>query len=384
MAGPQAEPRTSLQDRARLGAAACLPRARARRLATAALAAAALAAVAAGAHAARPALKAPSAAAIADGPAAIRDTRLASGGARSLQAARAYWGGVYTAFTGETVTIHVSTRYPQDDSRAQRWADFLAGLVHGPELSRLTAYLAPLDEVQSICGEQALACYSAGDQLLVTPGDDPDSDTSAEAVITHEYGHHVAANRLNPPWSAIDYGTKRWASYEQVCRRTAAGELHPGAEQTDDYQTNPGEAFAETYRVLNERKAGQPEAPWDVVSQALYPDDTALALLEQDVTSPWSADASSARGGVLPKRGTATRSYAVATPLDGTFAATLRVPRSLGATLTLYSGSTRLARTSTSRGSASLHATVCGSRSLRLAVTRRAGSGAFRLAVANP
>lgn len=374
--------RSSLQIRACPGAAACRPRARAAFLVATAAFLAALAASAAEA-AGQPSLKSPSPAAIARGPARIPDTLLTTG-ARRLEAARTYWGGTFTAFTGETVTIHVSSRYPQDDSRAQHWADFLAGLVHGPELSRLTVYLAPLDEVQSICGEDALACYSPQDQLMVAPGDDPSPDLSAEAVVTHEYGHHIAANRSNAPWAAVDYGTKRWATYIRVCSRTASGELHPGAESASDYQTNPGEAFAESYRVLNERQAGLPEAPWNVVSLSLYPDDTALALLSQDVTSPWTADASSALAGTVAKRAKAARSFSVSTPLDGTFAATLRVPRTLAATLTIYSGARRLASAATSGGSASVTTTVCGARSLRLAVTRRAGSGPFRIALATP
>src|SRR5256885_1188394 len=81
---------------------------------------------------------------------------------------------------------------------------------------------------------------------LVVPGDDPDSGVSAEAVAAHEYGHHVAAHRSDAPWPAIDYGTKRWSSYEQVCAKTRANQLFPGAEDIPNYTRNPGEAFAET------------------------------------------------------------------------------------------------------------------------------------------
>src|SRR5919201_1875156 len=300
VAGHEAESRPSLQIRARSGVAACLPRRRARAAAAAGLllgVAVLGAAAAPAADAAPAALKSPSALAIGRSGTAIRDAVLATAGVRRLQAARDYWGGTYTAFTGETVVIHVSTTYPQDDARAQRWADFLAGLIHGSELSGLTAYLAPLDEVQQICGDQALACYSSRLQLLVSPGDDPAVDTSAEAVITHEYGHHVAANRANPPWSALTYGTKRWASYEQVCRRTAV------------------------------------------------------------------------------------RTYSLTTPLDGSFSAVLRVPRTLAATVTISTGSNRVARGATSGGAALVGATLCGTRAVRVTVTRTGGRGAFRLAV---
>jgi hypothetical protein len=183
-------------------------------------------------------------------------------------------------------------------------------LIHGPELGSLTAYLEPLSEVQQQCGSQALACYDPSRSTLYAPGDDPSADLSAEAVVTHEYGHHVAQHRVNLPWAAVDYGTKRWATYEQVCARSEDGELHPGAETQPAYQLNPGEAFAETYRVLNERHAGIPEFAWQVVSQSLYPDDTALALVEQDVTSPWQATTHATRTAALSKR-IPSRTYTV-------------------------------------------------------------------------
>ena len=235
------------------------------------------------------------------------------------------WGARLRTQQGETATIRVSEAYPQDPSRAQRWADFLGTLVHGSELSSLTVYLAPLMEVQSLCGFAALACYSAERALAVVPGEDPGRGTSAEAVLAHEYGHHVAANRVNPPWSAVDWGTKRWASYVQVCRRTRAGELFPGAENPFQYERNPGEGFAEAYRLLNERRAGRP-TPWEVVDRALYPDDSALALLEQDVVSPWTTNTSTVLRGFFRRTGTSRRTFTTTAGLDGTLAVTLTAP----------------------------------------------------------
>jgi len=313
-------------------------------------------------------LKTPSVADIARGPAAIRDAVLSRASLEHLQKVSSAWGGPYTASTGETVTVYASSSYPQDPALGQHWADFLAGLVHGSELLLLTVYLAPLAEVQSICGQQAIGCYSPDQNLLVAPGDDPATDTSAEAVVTHEYGHHVAAHRSDAPWAAIDYGTKRWASYEQVCSKAAAGTLYPGAETEPDYVLNPGEAFAESYRVLNERKAGLPEAPWDVVSQSLYPDDTALSLVEQDVITPWTANTTQTRSGSFAKKGVATRSYTIATPLDGTLKVTLKAARGERLTLSRSASAT----------------TVCGWRTLKISVTRKSGSGAFKLTVSTP
>src|SRR5918911_3588761 len=252
------------------------------------VAAAAALAASAGTAQAAPRLQSPSLARIAAAPAVIADPSVAAPKGSRLLARGAFWGGRYTTPSGEAVTVYVSDSYAQDPAIPQRWANFLSSLVHGSELGLVTAYLAPLDEVQTVCGADALACYSPRDSLLVAPGDAPTSDISAEAVVTHEYGHHVAAHRSDAPWAAVDYGTKRWASYWQVCRRTRAGELHPGAESIPDYELNPGEAFAESYRVLNQRRAGLMETAWDVVDQRFYPTAQALTLLEQDVTTPWT------------------------------------------------------------------------------------------------
>jgi len=346
---------------------------------------AALAVTAGSANAGRPVLARPSLAAISTGPQFIPDSTLTAPKARRVLAAASYWGGQYTTATGELVTVYVSDSYPQDPAIAQRWADFLDSLVHGSELSKVTAYLAPLAEVQSYCGAEALACYSPRDSLLVAPGDAPTSDVSAEAVVTHEYGHHVAAHRSNAPWAAVDYGTKRWASYVQVCRRTRSGELHPGAETLPNYVLNPGEAFAESYRVLNQRKAGLVETPWDVVDRSLYPTATSLSLLEQDVTSPWTTTTTTAYRGALPA-GARSRNYTVATALDGTLKLDLRA--STGVRLSLHvaraSGTTVADRAIAAGHDSAVGTTICGQRSYRVRVTRVRGAGAFTLTVTRP
>src|SRR3954469_2194159 len=340
------------------------PAARLLLLLVAAAAAALLAAAAASASSTAGHLEVPQRAELARAGSAIADSSLAAFPSPRVLRPGTYWGGPYTSSTGETVTVYASNTYPQDPATAQRWADFLASLVHGPELSSLIAYLAPENEVSAICGPQALACYSGVQNLLVAPGDDPSGDTSAEAVVTHEYGHHVAAYRSNAPWDAIDFGTKRWASYENVCAGARTGAVYPGAESLPRYRLNPGEAFAETYRVLNERTAGLAEAPWDIVSQQFYPDDAALEALREDVVSPWQTSTAVSRTASLTKT-TRTRTYSIATPLDGAVTATLRVPASARFTLSLVAANgATLAQGSGSR-TVSLSTLVCGRRSLQ-------------------
>ena len=353
------------------------------RLALVLAAAVALAAPAA-ATTATPRLESPSLARITAAPAFIANSTLAAPKASRLLLRGAYWGGRYTTPSGDAVTVYVSDSYPQDPAIPQRWANFLSSLVHGPELALVTAYLAPLDEVQSVCGADALACYSPRESLLVAPGDPPTSDISAEAVVTHEYGHHVAAHRSDAPWAAVDYGTKRWASYMQVCRRTRAGELYPGAESIPNYELNPGEAFAEAYRVLNQRRAGVMETAWNIVDQSLYPSSTALALVEQDVTAPWTKTTTTTYRSSLSALARA-RTFSVATALDGALGLTVRVAGVRARVrIATSSGASVADRTIAARHATTVRTTICGQRSYSVRVTRVRGAGAITLTVTRP
>ena len=246
----------------------------------------------------------------------IVDTQITTAAVSAIAPA-GYWGGEYRVSTGEAVTVYASNSYPVDPALGQRWADFLATLVHGAELSTVTVLLATPEQISRTCGQDAVACYSSRGAQLYAPGEDPGSDLSAEAVITHEYGHHIAANRSNAPWLALDWGPKRWASAMQVCAKARRGVLVPGAEDPVQYTENPGEGWAETYRVLNERKAGRSETPWQIVDQALYPTAAALTAAEQDVVAPWQTGTSTTQTVALT-RTKKTRTFTVGAQLDGT------------------------------------------------------------------
>ena len=296
-------------------------------------------------------------------------------------AATGTWGGPITANTGETVNIQVSNTYAQDAAFAQAWADFVASLIHGPELAKLTLQLAPLNEVQVVCGRGALACYSPDSSTILAPGADV-YPTSAESIVAHEYGHHVAANSNNYPWAAVDYGTKRWASYMQICRGARVSQMYPGSEDSH-YMLNPGEGFAEAYRVLNEHHLSLPESPWDVVSQIFYPDATALADLQTDIATPWVNPTTSVVKGSFTKRGT-SKTVVLATPLDGDVSATIRAPSTLKARVQLIAGSRVVSGVTVAGGVKAANATACGTRSYAVKVTRMSGAGSYSVTLSRP
>jgi hypothetical protein len=301
----------------------------------------------------------------------LPDTVLTPSGAHTLArtAATAEWGGATRATDGETVTIFFSNSYPVDPALALKWADFMTSLVHGPELSTVAIHLAPLSEVQRYCGRSALACYSPVGRTIIAPGEAVDAETSAEGILTHEYGHHIAESRLNPPFTTVDYGTKRWATYENVCARARTGELIPGAEDSLSYMLNPGEAFAETYRVLNEQKAGLTVEPWNIVSTLLFPDATALALLEQDVTEPWAPTASTKLTATLTKA-KPTKSFVVTTPYDGTLTigASQSVATRVALSMTNTNGASVFSGVVKSRTGTTISKTICGDRTYTVKV----------------
>ena len=300
--------------------------------------------------------------------------------ALALPAAALAWGGTYPTgdAAGTSVHIVVSDAYPVDQTLPESWAAYLGSLPHGPELSLLTLNLMPLSTVESsaYCGDQSLACYDPKIDTIYAAPDDQLDEPPAKEIVTHEYGHHIANNRSDAPWSAEDWGTKRWSSYEQICARTEAGEAHPGDEGTS-YAQNPGEALAETYRVLALTSIGQTPSSWDLVSRIFYPDAEALQLLQEDITSPWTGPTVHHVHGSFGNG--SIRTIKVDTPLDGSFAARLHAPSRARFRLELFAGTTPVARSATS-----VRYEICGRRSLTLEVERVSGRGSFTVDVSKP
>jgi hypothetical protein len=291
-------------------------------------------------------------------------------------------GGEQTTSTGETVTVFVaSDADPDPAAAAARWAEFLAGVLHGPELGLVEAYFGKLHSVEEMCESQrVLGCY--GGNLFVSIAEPVDGVTPEE-VARHEYGHHVAAHRENPPWLAIDWGTKRWASEEDVCARSEAGTAFPGAGG-HRYELDPGEAFAEAFRVADERRAGRPDFAWDLVDASFRPDERALSAVEEDVLRPWNAAPPARLRGRFAGR-SRVWARALETRLDGDLEVRLRLLAGAGHAVALLDGGEVVARGAwTGSGVRTLRYRVCGSRALTLRVTRAGGPAAFTLTVAQP
>ena len=314
--------------------------------------------------------------------AADASSELAAG--RLARAAASYRGGPITTSTGETVDVRVSDALPVETATPEAWAEFLAHATHGPELAQLTAYIVTFDEVQEICGTRALGCY-ARDQL-VAPGELA-FETTPEEIVRHEYGHHVAAHRLNDPWPAIDWGPKRWASAASVCSRVTRNEAYPGNEGSN-YARNPGEAWAEVYRLMDERKAGVTTATWPIIAPSFFPDEDDLAAAEQDVVQPWAGLRSKLVTKTFGKRTARTWWISLSTPLDGSIRVSATVPGTGGSIEVALVGADRqtvLRRAQwVSQRVKRLDTSICGQRSAFVRVTQKGLVGRVRVSVTTP
>jgi hypothetical protein len=290
-----------------------------------------------------------------------------------------FWGGDYMTPANERVTIYSSNAYTIDPAANQRWADFLGQLMHGPELSRVTIYFATAPELDRLCHGEAdlvhyvLGCY--GSDTIIAIGEDTGS-ISAEAVLTHEYGHHIAANRSNAPWRGLEWGPKQWASAMNICAMARAHVVFPGDESLL-YRLNPGEGFAEAYRWATARTAQDPIGTWDVLDTWLYPGHDAIQAIADSVLRPWMRNRVKTFTGTFTTPGSSLRRFHFVSGLDGAF--TVSVRGTANVRIAISDG-----RRVVARGRSAARTTICGGfRHLTVRLTGL-GRGTYRLAVSLP
>ncbi len=271
--------------------------------------------------------------------------------------------------SGDSIVVNVSAACQEECDAAdpQAIAGTIATFIHGAEVNLLTVQLDTPFELGFDCGFDAQACYFSGDDKIVISGDaalGPDS-ASREFVLAHEYGHHVAQHRDMPaPFpAAIDWGTERWSSVENVCEGQRDGALFPG-DEGGHYYEDPGEAFAEAF-AFNRFPEAAVEWAW---SPALRPGGASLRALRRDTLKPWLGRHSFTVSGRVPRRGTVVKEFR--TPLDGKVSIGPAGDPGLGYELAIRNSVGRTLRSSREGVSRRhrLDYTVCGQSRLRVAV----------------
>src|SRR6478735_7484024 len=271
----------------------------------------------------------------------------------------------YPTADGTMIAVKLASSYTGDPAVAQTYATFLGTLPHGSELASLKVTVVPSSEVASACGgdpsDGILACYGADDQTMIVPGDQAaGSDVSVDYVIAHEYGHHIAAHRSNAPLAALDFGPKKWSSYELVCANTIDGKLAPGDEGVN-YLSNPGEAWAEAYARLI-----YPTEAWRFTSLLKPTEGSQLAAMA-DVAQPWT------RRATQTFTGTGTKAFKLPLTLDGAFTVQLDQP---GYRLVVKSGGKVVGRTNRQRIDYRIACRDRRTENLTLSVLRRGAASA--------
>ncbi len=281
----------------------------------------------------------------------------------------------YPTADGTMIAVKLASSYTGDPAVAQTYATFLGTLPHGSELASLKVTVVSSSEIASACGgkpsDGILACYGASDQTMIVPGDQSaDSTFSVNYVITHEYGHHIAAHRSNAPLAALDFGPKRWSSYELVCTNTIDGKLVPG-DQGENYLSNPGEAWAESYARLV-----FPLEAWRF-TPVLRPSQGSSLAAAADVAQPWTKRVSATFTGKN------THTFKLPITLDGAFTLQLDGPAKANYDLVVRSGGKTVERTTRKDSRDRIHYRIaCRDRrteTLRITVIRRSGSGPYTL-----
>ncbi len=320
----------------------------------------------------------------------MRDVVLGEPGAAAARISASASSQRYSINDGSEATIVVSVTQACAEScevtDPQRIANFIGTLIHGDEVSLLTVQLDTEFQLGFDCGFGAEACYFSGENKIVIGGyEEADGDgATLEFVLAHEYGHHVAQHRDMPaPFSnAIDWGTERWASLENVCQGRRQGQLYPGDEGTH-YFEDPGEAFAEAFAHY---RFPEMSVAWRYAS-ALRPTAASFRAIREDTLKPWRGRKSFMLSGHVPARGEGAAVESLRTPLDGLVSLRPSSLRRHGYELALRSRAGRLLRTS--RDHLDLHRqldyTVCGQSGLRLVITStRPTAGTFKLQIQRP
>lgn len=319
-------------------------------------------------------------------PVAVRDRVITGPLPAALRSAapRAPAGGLDARFPvgdGRTVRVILSQTYKSEPEVGQSVASFLGGLVHGGEIAGVTVFLGTTEEIRLTCGEGAEACFNSLENLMLVPATPPPSGIPQEEIVAHEYGHVVANGRSNYPFPAVAFGTKRWATYEHVCQRFLASLTRPGRQLT--YRDDPGEAFADSYRILN---GGNPGL--FIFNRSYFPNATDLRLIRQDVVDPWFQRPPLIRGGSFPAGGpvAATRRFRIVTPLDGVLRISVLAAPGADYDLELSVAGVRhpIAQGKRRARSDQVAGLICGARSFVLTVRRNSGSGPFRLRISKP
>lgn len=152
---------------------------------------------------------------------------------------------------------------------AEWYAALLRAAPHGDEIATIRISVVSQSELRSMCGRDALGCYSRN--VMFVPSEQ--SEETAHTLV-HEYGHHI--DRSRPVGSVPEpNGTSEWwrARGMDVLYRQGSVER----SYVKGWERSIAEIFAEDYAQLAHQSPDGYAIDW-----LGAPDETVLAALKAD------------------------------------------------------------------------------------------------------
>ena len=241
------------------------------------------------------------------------------------QAAITWRGGPITTSTGETVDVRVSDALPLETSTPEGWAEFLTRPDARPR--DLAA-----DDVHRHVRRDPGDLRLAGARLLRPQRDGRASASCAGGHRARRRSSATSTATTSPSTGSTRRGPRSTGGRSggrappTSARGSPAGRRFPG-DGGSNYSRNPGEAWAEVYRLMDERKAGITTATWPIIEQSFYPSEAALQAAELDVLQPWTTPSTTVSTRVFGKRTAKVWWIPLSTPLDGDLRISATMPR---------------------------------------------------------
>jgi hypothetical protein len=144
---------------------------------------------------------------------------------------------------GRTITFDVRA----SNVNVEWYAAVLRASAHGNEISSVTIRVVPQQQIATLCGDDALACYTgrAGPKVIIVPAG---QSSLLEYTLLHEYGHH-----LDTAWHVSGVpelnGTPVWWNMRGMAARLAAGQV--AFDYSKGWDHSIAEIFAEDYAYIH-------------------------------------------------------------------------------------------------------------------------------------
>jgi hypothetical protein len=193
---------------------------------------------------------------------------------------------------GRTITFDVRAMAVDVDW----YASVLRAAAHGNEISTVTIWIVPEQQIPLLCGDEAQACYTGRrgtPRIIISAG----QSRFNQATLLHEYGHHLDTAWRVPGVPELN-GTPVWWQSRGMASLLSSRRV--AFDYSLGWSRSIGEIFAEDYAYIHMGSTANYGIPW------LSPPDETLktALLAELGSSPGTLPPATAGPLVITRNGT--------------------------------------------------------------------------------